>query len=284
MSGTVWINGVFKPEAEAFVPIFDRGLLFSDAVYEGIGVLDGKLLNFPYHMARLRRSLDKLGFTVPITDDGFRDMFHGLIGRNSIVEGFVYLHVTRGVQPRDYLYPEGLIPTVFAFAQSQVFCRADDTPSPIRMASSPDLRWARRDIKTSNLLGQVLAKKDASRKGCEEVLMYDGQGYVTEGGAVSFFILKDGKLFARPLGTELLPGVTRKVMLQVAEANDVEIVEDRYRLEDVYGADEAFITGASRYVHPVGQIDDHLIGNGRAGPITLQLRRDYLVEARATLT
>ena len=280
MSRTVWINGAFCAEGDASVSIFDRGLLFADAVYEGLGVLDGRIIDFSHHMARLRRSLGELDIAEPMDEATFKVMLDALILHNDLEEGFLYLHVTRGVHDRDYLYPDGLEPTVFAFSQPQHHGRADDPPKPVRLASAPDLRWARRDIKTSNLLGQVLAKKVAQENGADEALMVDADGYITEGGAVSFFIVGDGRIFARPLGQDLLPGITRQTMLRVAEQQRVEIVAERYRIEDVYGAEEAFVTGASSYIQPVSHVDNRRIGNGGTGELTRLLRTEYLKAVR----
>jgi len=281
MSRTVWLNGEFVPEDQAQVPIFDRGLLFADAVYEGLGVLDGHIIDFPHHMARLRRSLSELDIQVPMDEAAFKATLDQLIRHNNLDEGFLYLHITRGVHDRDYLYPDGLRPTVFAFTQPQHYGRADEPPKPVRMVTTPDLRWARRDIKTTNLLGQVLAKQVAREGGADEALMVDGEGYVTEGGAVSFFMVREGKIFARPLERDLLPGITRQTMLRVAEAQNVQIVADRYTPEDVYAADEAFVTGASSYVQPVSHVDDRQISSGGTGELTAILRAEYLKAVRA---
>ncbi|MEM8774060.1 MAG: aminotransferase class IV [Pseudomonadota bacterium] len=271
------------PEREAKVSIFDRGLLFADAVYEGLGVLDGRVVDFKHHMARLRRSLAELNMLEPMSEGEFSLMLNQLIERNDVNEGFLYLHITRGTHDRDYLYPDGLKHTVFAFTQAQHGGGADDAPEAISMASTPDLRWARRDVKTTNLLGQVLAKVSAESARADEALMLDPEGYVTEGGAVSFFIVRDEVLYARPLHRELLPGVTRRTMLQVAQEMDVKVSEARYKMEDVFAADEAFVTGASSYIQPVTRVDGRDIGNGDAGPLTLRLRKAYLKKVRREL-
>ncbi len=274
---TVWLNGAFMPEHEAKLPIFDRGLLFADAVYEGLGVLDGQIIDFPHHMARLRRSLFELEMAEPMSEADLHSALMELLARNHVEEGFLYLHITRGAHDRDYLYPSDLTPNVFAFTQE-----VHDAPT-LRLASAPDIRWARRDIKTTNLLGQVMAKEVARKAGADEALMVDRDGYVTECGAMSFFMIKEGALYARPLLGELLPGITRATMLRVAEAEGLTIIEDRYTLEDTYSAEEAFATGASSYIQPVVEIDGHQIGNGTPGPITLHLRDAYLTAIKTEI-
>lgn len=281
MGRIVYLNGDFLPEDQARLPIFDRGLLFADAVYEGLGVLDGQVVDFLAHMRRLRRSLGELAMPEPLTQDQIFAMLMRLIAENRLDEGFIYFHITRGTADRDYIYPAGLKPNVFAFTQPQDGHWADRAPVPVSMASTPDLRWARRDIKTSNLLGQVLAKTAAKAAGADEALMLDPQGFVTEGGSVSFFIVKDGALIARPVSNDILHGITRQSMLAVAEAEGLRIDHRRITLDEVYAADEAFITGASSWVEPVGQVDGRPIGDGKPGPITLALRADYLSRVRA---
>lgn len=275
MARIVWLNGAFMPENEAQLPIFDRGLLFADAVYEGLGVLDGQIIDFPHHMARLRRSLSELEMAEPMLQADLLGALMDLIARNGVEEGFLYLHITRGAHDRDYLFPDGLTPNVFAFTQE-----THDAPT-LRLASAPDLRWARRDIKTTNLLGQVMAKEVARKAGADEALMVDRDHFVTECGAMSFFMIKDGALYARPLLGDLLPGITRATMLRVAADQGLRVVEDRYTLADTYTADEAFATGASSYIQPVVEIDGHMIADGKAGPITRTLRHAYLVAVRA---
>ncbi len=282
MTRTVYLNGAFVPEAEAKLPIFDRGLLFSDAVYEGLGILDGQIIDFPRHMARLRRSLGELAIPEPMTQDQIFTVLMELVERNGLGEGFMYLHMTRGTADRDYLYPEGLEPNVFAFTQPQSHQRADDAPKPVSLHSTPDLRWARRDIKTSNLLGQVLAKRAADEAGADEALMIAPDGFITEGGATSFFIVRDRTIVARPVSNDILHGITRQSMLAVAEAEGVAIETRRITLDEAYEADEAFITGASSYVDPVGQIDGRSIGTGEPGPLTLHIRQEYIRSARSS--
>lgn len=283
MQRTIWFNGAFMAPEDAKVSLFDRGLLFADSVYEGFGILDGQIIDFPRHMARLRRSLGEIDMVMPLTEDGFFDALMELVRRNNLQEGFLYLQITRGEAERDYLFPEGLSPNMFAFTQPGHGNSADGEPTVLRMASAPDIRWARRDIKSTNLLGQVLAKRIAEAAGADEALMIDPEGYVTEGGAVSFFIIDQaGKLHVRPLNGDILPGITRSTMLEVARDLGVEMVEDKITLDDVFAAREAFVTGSSTYVQPVGAVDDKVIADGKPGPFTLKLREAYLTAVRAS--
>ena len=276
----VFLNGTFVPETEASLPIFDRGLLFADAVYEGFGILDGQIVDFIYHMQRLEQSLAKIAIPITFTTDSmFHDMM-ALIEKNAVKNGFLYLHVTRGAGDRAFHYHDAYIPNIFAFTQGEKFA-ADDMPPAITLRTAPDLRWARRDIKSTNLLAQVLAKHAAHKAGDYEALMIDQDGYVTEAGSSSFFFIKDNELFIRPVTDEILHGITRQTMLRVAQQMDLKFVERIYKLDDVLQADEALITASSIYVLPVSKIDDHVIADGQAGRFTVALRKAYLETARA---
>ena len=279
MDRTVFLNGSFLPEGEAKLSIFDRGLLFADSVYEGFGILDSQLVDYEYHMDRLDRSLGELEMPWPMSRDELLDAMMHLIDVNGSREGFMYLQITRGERDRSYLYDGEYVPNVFAFTQKEKFA-ADAPPEPVKLATTPDIRWARRDIKTTNLLGQVMAKQAAHRAGAYEALMIAPDGHVTEAGSSSFFFVKGRDLFVRPVSNDILHGITRQTMLRVAEKHQLRVREEVYTLEQALAADEAFITAASIYVLPVGRIDDADIGDGGVGPITAALRSAYLELAR----
>ena len=268
------------PEGAAQLPIFDRGLLFADSVYEGFGILDSQVTDFAYHMDRLDRSLGELNMPSPMSRGDMLAAMMTLIETNGLAEGFLYLQITRGSGDRSYLYDDSYAPNIFAFTQPAKFA-ADSDPDPVALATVPDIRWARRDIKTTNLLGQVMAKQAAYLAGAFEALMIAPDGDITEAGSSSFFFIKDRKLYVRPVSNDILHGITRQTMLRVAEQHQLQIVETTYTLEQALAADEAFITAASIYVMPVGRIDNTVIGNGKAGPISTALRQSYLELARA---
>ena len=276
----IYLNGDYITESEAKLPVFDRGLLFADAVYEGFGILDGQIVDFIYHMDRLKRSLGELTIPMNFSAD---EMFHALmrlIEKNNAKSGFLYLHVTRGAGDRAFHYHDQYVPNVFAFTQGEKFA-ADAMPPVIDLLTYPDLRWARRDIKSTNLLAQVMAKHAANQAGAYEALMVDDEGFVTEAGSSSFFFIKDNVLYVRPVSNEILHGITRQTMLRVAKERDISFIERNYTLDEVMAADEALITASSIYVMPVGNIDGKRIGDGKAGSFTLALREGYLAKARA---
>ncbi|MDB3891567.1 aminotransferase class IV [Alphaproteobacteria bacterium] len=279
MTNIVFINGEYLPDTQAKLSIFDRGLLFADAVYEGFGILDSQIVDFEYHIDRLNSSLAKLNIPSPMDRDELLVMLMHLITVNEAEVGFLYLHITRGEGDRNYIYNDSYVPNLFAFIQKEKFTAAD-APKLLSVHSVPDLRWARRDIKTTNLLGQVMAKQAAHEYGADEALMVDDDGFVTEAGSSSFFFIKDRVMYVRPVTNAILHGITRQTMLRVAAEHQITIREEYYTLEQAKDADEAFMTASSLYVAPVVAIDDTVIGNGEAGTITMLMRDAYIAKAR----
>ncbi len=281
MTRTVYLNGDFLPADEAQVSIFDRGLLFADAIYEVAGVINGKLLDFASHMARMDRSLKEMRIPAPLSHEQVLAAMREMVRRNDIEEGLVYMQITRGSEgDRDFVPSREMTPTVFMFAQAKSDATRQENVDGVTMVSAPDIRWARRDIKTVGLMGSVFAKWIAKEAGADEVLMHQ-DGYVTEGGATSFYIVKDGTIITRPLSDAILHGCTRKAVLALVEQNDVALEERLFTLDEVYAADEAFITGASTYVCPVIRVDDVTLGGGQAGPVTRRMQEIYLAFAKA---
>jgi D-alanine transaminase len=283
MTRIVYLNGEYMPDHEAKISIFDRSVNFGDAIYDVAGVLDGKLIDFEHHMQRYFNSLQKLSIESPLSQDEILQAFRHLVEVNDLDEGLVYMQVTRGVAERDYVWPEGLQPTVFMFTQGKPTEENEAALTGIKLASAPDIRWARRDIKSVNLLGQVLAKKAAYDAGAQEALMIDAEGYVTECGSTSFFIVRGDEILTRPLNNDILPGVTRRAIVTLCAAKGLRLSETRFTLDEAMQADEAFISAASCYLLPVVKIDDSDIGDGNPGKLTLKLREIYLEYVRASL-
>ena len=281
MQRTVYLNGEYLPEDEAKISIFDRAVLFGDAIYEVAGVLDGKLIDFDAHMQRYRSSLEKLKIPMPLSDEQILTIFRDLVDLNGIEEGLIYMQVTRGVADRDFVWQGELQPTVFIFTQHKVSVENEYAETGVALKSVDDIRWARRDIKSVNLLGQVLGKMVASEAGAYEALMIDGDGYVTECGSSSFFIVTDDLLLTRPLNNDILPGITRKAIIALCNTHGIRLVETRFTLKQALQADEALISAASSYVLPVVRIDEQNIGNGTPGPYCQKLRQIYIEHARA---
>lgn len=276
MPEIVYLNGAYVAPAEAKISIFDRGLLFADAVYEVAGVHGGKLLDFDSHMLRLERSLREMGTPAPLPRDEILAVFRELVRRERVEEGLVYMQITRGSGgAREFVPPDGLTPTVFAFAQHKSAAMKDGYRTGVTVASTPDIRWRRRDIKTVGLMGGVFAKIAAEAAGAYEALMHE-DGYVTEGSGTSFYIVSDGAVITRPLSNDILHGCTRKALLGLVSEGGATLEERLFTLEEARAADEAFLTGASTYVTPVVQIDEATLGDGKPGPVTRRLQELYL--------
>jgi D-alanine transaminase len=281
MSRIVFLNGSFLPIDEAKVPFMDRGFLFGDGVYEGIGVLDGRLIDNEAHLERLERSLAEVRIPNPYKRAEWTALEEEIVRRNGMTEGFIYFQVTRGVAERDFFFPENAKPTVAMFTQAKSIADAPAARAGIAVITVPDQRWARRDIKSINLLAQVLAKQAAKEAGAQEAWMVE-DGFVTEGGSSSAFIVtKKGGIVARPLSNAILPGITRKSLLRLSEEVGIALEERRFTVEEAYDAAEAFLTSASNFVLPVVSIDGRLVGDGKPGPITKRLRELYLAMASA---
>jgi D-alanine transaminase len=281
---TVYLNGELVLESQAKISIFDRAVLFGDALYEVAGITRGKLVDFDNHMLRYQRNLESLNIPQPLTPGQIRGLFKQLIQLNDIDDGMVYMQISRGVADRDYVYEENMQPTVFMFTQPLTEGEKVAAREGIKLVSVPDIRWARRDIKTVNLLGQVLAKQEAHNAGGDEALMIDPEGFVTECGSSSFFMVKGNQILTRRLNRDILPGVTRKALIRLCEEQKFDLVESRFNLATALEADEAFITAASIYLMPVNQIDDQKIGDRMPGPVTRKLLEIYSAYVEETLT
>ncbi|KQQ40847.1 D-amino acid aminotransferase [Methylobacterium sp. Leaf125] len=277
----VYLNGDFLPFAEARVPIMDRGFLFADGIYEVSAVLDGRLVDNEAHLARLDRSLGEIDIANPHSLAEWVGLQTDLIARNGLTEGLVYMQVTRGVYERDFAYPPaGTRPTVMMFTQAKTVAANPLAETGAKIITVPDLRWKRRDIKSVALLAQVLAKQQAAAAGVAEAWMVEDDA-VTEGSSsTAFIVTTGGALVTRPLSTALLPGITRKAVLRLAEEAGLALEERLFSVAEALAAAEAFYTSASAFVMPVVSIDGHAVGEGRPGPHTRRLRELYLAMAR----
>lgn len=282
MGRIVYVNGNYVPEDEACVSVFDRGFLFADAVYEVTSVLDGKLIDFEGHVTRLARSLAELEMTAPVSDETLLEIHRELIARNHIVEGLIYLQVTRGAADRDFAFPECVTPTLVLFTQSKPGL-ADSAASRkgAKVISIPDIRWGRRDIKTVQLLYPSLGKMMAKKAGCDDAWMIE-DGYVTEGTSNNAYIVRGRKIITRNLSNDILHGITRAAVLRLAREAQMEVEERAFTIDEAKAADEAFSTSASAFVMPVVEIDGVTLGDGAPGPVARRLREVYLEESRKT--
>lgn len=277
MERIVYLNGEYIAESEAKISVFDRGFLFADAVYEVTAVLDGKLIDHEGHLARLERSSKELGIKMPVTGEQLMDIQRQLIEKNGLEEGGIYLQLTRGNEgDREFSYSEDIEPTLVLFTQSRSLIDNPKVQTGIKVISFDDIRWRRRDIKTTSLLPACLAKQAAYAAGAEDVWLIE-DGYVTEGGSSNAYIVtQDDVLVTRPLSNDILHGITRASLMTLAKDMNLTIEERFFTIEEAYQAKEAFISSATTFVWPVVVIDDKPIGNGKPGEISLKLRDIYI--------
>jgi D-alanine transaminase len=273
------------PLSEAKVSILDRGFLFADGIYEVSAVLDGRLVDNASHLARLERSVGEISLALPQSIERIIEIQKELIARNRLDAGLVYLEVTRGADKgRDFAFPKGVTPTLIMFTSVKDIVNAESAKTGIDVITVPDIRWARRDVKSVALLAQVLAKQAAAEAGAGEAWMIE-DGKVTEGGSSSAFILtQDDVIVTRQNGSEILPGCTRKAVVKLAEERQLRVEERAFSVDEALKAKEAFITSASSFVQAVVTIDGKRVANGRPGPMTNRLREIYIDFARATAT
>ena len=283
MEQIAYVNGSFVPLSEAKVSILDRGFLFADGIYEVAAVLDGKLIDNASHLARLERSVGEIELALPETTARIQEIQKELIARNKLESGMVYLEVTRGAETgRDFAFPKGVKPTLIMFTSTKDIINAPSAKTGIKVITVPDLRWARRDIKSVALLAQVLAKQAAAVAGAGEAWMIE-DGKVTEGGSSSCFILtQDDVIVTRQNGSEILPGCTRKAVVALAEERQLRVEERAFTIEEALAAKEAFVTSASVFVQAVVSIDGKQVADGKPGPMTNRLREIYVDFAKAT--
>ncbi len=282
MSRIAYVNGDFTPLEDAKVSIQDRGFLFADGVYEVTAVIDKRLVDYDGHVRRLHRSMGELKIAAPVSDDELLALHRELVARNNLTEGLAYLQVTRGAADRDFTFPDGATPSLVMFTQAKTLCEAPAATTGIKVATVPDIRWQRRDIKSVALLAQVLAKQAAAEAGCQEAWMIE-DGHVTEGGSSNAYIVtEDDRIITRPVSNAILSGITRASVLRLARERGLEVEERAFTLDEALAAQEAFVTAASTFVMPVVEVDGHKIGGGQPGPAVRRLREIYIDAARET--
>jgi D-alanine transaminase len=280
MSRIAYVNGSYLPEGEAKVSIFDRGFLFADGVYEVTPIVNGKLVDYDAHMERLDRSLNELRMAWPCSKDELRAMHVELITRNNLSEGIIYMQVTRGVADRQFNFPKDAKSSLVAFPQVMSLIDNPNARTGVKVVTTPDIRWLRRDIKSVMLLAPVLGKQEANEKGASEGWMVE-DGFVTEGTSSNAYIVKDNTVITRPLSNRILAGCTRRALFRLAAEHGVKIEERLFTPDEAYAADEAFLTSASQFVMPIVEIDGKRVGGGQPGPVTRKLRELFLEEAQA---
>ena len=259
----VYLNGQYLPLNEAKISVMDRGFLFGDGIYEVIPSYSGNLFHFQEHMERLENSLSSIRLTNPHDRTQWLEILTPLLDAN--LDQSVYLQITRGVaDKRDHAFPENITPTVFAM--SSTIAPFTDVDSGAKAISIDDSRWELCNVKATTLLANILLRQQAVEKGCAEAILVK-DGYVTEGAASNIFAVIDGILITPPKGHEILPGITRDVILEIAGENNIPYSEDIISLDALKTASEIWLTSSTREIIPVVQLDDEIIANGKPGPL-----------------
>ncbi len=269
----VYLNGQFLPQEQARISVLDRGFIFGDGVYEVWRVVEGRLFEYARHDRRLRRGLEAIEIDVPAGEvDGLAGVAGRLLRENDLLsgEGTFYLEITRGAAPRTHAYPPaGTAPSVFAMvSRFEVPHALRETGA--KAITQPDIRWLRCDIKTVQLLPNVMAKQKAQEAGAMEAILIR-DGVVTEGTHTSAFGVKNGTLLTHPLSPLILPSITREVVLEVAREQRVPVRETAFTDQELFALDELFVAGTTTDVTPIVEVDGKRIGSGKPGPVSRAL-------------
>lgn len=277
MARIAYVQGRYVDIRQHAIAIEDRGYQFADGVYEVIKAVDGQPRDLERHLDRLQRSLSELDIAMPMSRGALKHIVGEVLRRNRIRRAIVYIQVSRGVAPRNHLFPPTHVaPVLVVTVRRAPFPSEEELETGCKVVSRRDFRWERCDIKSISLLPNAMAKEAARQAGAREALFFDDDGYVTECSSSNAYIVdRDGRLITRPLGSEILGGITRSVLLEVARASDIEVVERKFTLAEAKQSREAFLTSTSSLIMPIVQIDDDVIGNGVPGSITRTLLENY---------
>jgi len=269
-----YLNGEYLPLASARIPVLDRGFIFGDGVYEVIPAYRKRPFRLESHLRRLHRSLTQIRIDNPRTDDEWRSIIERLIEASTAEDVVAYLQVTRGVAKRDFAFPAGAVPTVFAMASPLTRPSQAQRERGLRTISVPDLRWLRCDIKSVSLLGAVLARQQAADRGLDEVVQHR-DGRLTEGSASNIWVVQGGRVLAPPRDNLILEGIRYGFIQELCEQGSIPFEARPLSMDEVRDADELMLSAATREVLPIVELDGRPIGDGRPGPVYRRLRRGY---------
>lgn len=271
MSQIVYLNGQFLPMEQAYVPVLDRGFIFGDGVYEVIPVYSRHAFRLREHLRRLEHSLASLRLTNPYTVEEWESLVHQLIAHNEPEDQSIYLHVTRGVAPRDHAFPMQAAPTIFMMSNPLITPAPEQCKNGVTAVSAVDIRWDRCDIKAIALLPNVLLRQMAVDVGSAETVLFR-DGILTEGSASNIFAVEKGVILAPPKDNHMLPGITYDVVLELAEANDIPVDIGYFEEAHIRAADELWMTSSTKEVLAIISLDGKPVGNAKPGPM---FRRMY---------
>ena len=274
MPNFAYINNKFVNFKNARIHVEDRGLQFADSVYEVIAVLNGNFIDFEFHLKRLRYSLKELDIKYKLNKKNLKKIFLNLLLKNKTLNGIIYLQITRGVQYREHKYENKLIPTLIIYTRNKKFNLPGKNFKGVNTITHEDLRWKRRDIKTVNLLPNIIAANKAKKmRAYEAILLQNGK--VTEGTSSNIWIIKKNNLITHPTNTDILKGVTRTSILKIIKKTSLKLVEKSFTHKQLLEADEVFLTSSGSFITPILKIDKKKINNGKIGNITLKLAEMY---------
>lgn len=264
MSNNVFLNGEYLASDRANVSVFDRGFIFGDGIYEVIPVYSGQPFRLTRHLERLQSNLHAIDILSPYSNAEWSGIVTTLINEIEARDQMVYLQITRGVAPRDHAFPDSTTPTVFAYSKP-LGCPSDaELTAGVSAITSADIRWQRCDIKSIALLGNVILRQQAVAQGATEAILLR-DGYMTEGAASNIFIVKNGTLFTPPKNEQILPGITRDLVVELAHANDIECNETSVSVDMLRSADEVWLTSSTKEVLPIVRLDNVDVGDGKPG-------------------
>ncbi len=281
MTKIIW-NDQIVEKNEVKIGFEDRGYQFGDGIYEVIKIYNGDLFTATEHIDRLYSSADKINLVIPYTKDKLHQMIHELIETNEVQNGQIYLQVTRGDSPRIHNFPNPAVSSVLTAYTKETTRPLAQLESGIKACFVEDVRWLRCDIKSLNLLGNVLAKQEAVTKDCFEAILHRGDT-VTEGSSSNMYGIKDGVLYTHPVSNLILNGITRKVLLDCCEEIGLKVVEEAFTKEEALKMDEFIMSSTSAEVMPVISIDGNVIGNGKPGELTRKLQKAFEQKIPTTL-
>lgn len=272
-----YYNGEFVNDDEMAIDYKDRAVYFGDGVYEVIRIYDGEFFTLDEHVSRLVNSAREIDIE-PIDKDEVLKVLYGIKEKNNIDNGALYIQVTRGIAVRNHSYPENVQPVIMAYLDEAVrpFSQQE---SGVNVITSLDYRWLKCHIKSLNLLANVMEKQRAVNAGAKETILHR-DGEVTEGSSTNAFIIKDDVLKTHPADNLILNGITRQVVLKVAEEAGVEVAEEVFTVDDLYEADEAFFTSTTQEITPIIKVDDKVVGEGNVGDVTLKLQKLFNSEIK----
>ena len=269
-----FVNNKFVNFKNAKIHVEDRGLQFADSVYEVIAVLNGNLIDFNFHIKRLRYSLGELDIKYKFNQKKLIEIFQNLLKKNKTSNGIIYLQITRGVQYREHKYEKKIKPTIIIYTRNKKFNLPGKNFKGVNTITYEDLRWKRRDIKTVNLLPNIIAANKAKKMNAYEAILIQN-GKVTEGTSSNIWIIKKNNLITHPANSDILKGVTRTSVLNIIKKTSLKLVEKSFSYKQLLEADEVFLTSSGSFITPILKVDKKKINNGKIGNITLKLAEMY---------